>query len=400
MKVNFGWLKQNVDFHRQDLRLTVVTLCFAYLLTGCKTPTHPAAPELKTRNVILITTDGLRWQEVFAGAQEALLDDPSLTTNPERMKLLFWKPTPEERRKYLMPFLWSEIAARGQIYGNQLKGSESRVTNGKNFSYPGYNEMLTGASDPRIDSNEPVLNPNTNVFEWLNRQSAYRGKVAAIVNWRVIPWILNAPRSQFPVWSGYALPHGSQEVKSPQLLDDLLLDMTPVFSGIVFDAFILHVALDYLEQYHPRALYVAFNETDEWAHKGSYDRYLIAAKRVDLFISDLWTACQSIPQYRDKTTFIITTDHGRGSGVEGWKNHGASISGSEDTWMAVIGPDTPPLGERENCAPVTASQIAATVAAFLGEDFQAANPHAASPITEARNLSVAPKQLLTHESQP
>src|SRR5262245_8342215 len=110
-----------------------IAFILAGLLTGCQTtPSHRAA--LKTRNVFLITTDGLRWQEVFNGPEEALLDDPNITTNPDRMKTVFWRPTVEERRKYLMPFLWGEIAARGQIFGNQAKGSDCRVTNGRNFS--------------------------------------------------------------------------------------------------------------------------------------------------------------------------------------------------------------------------------------------------------------------------
>ena len=50
---------------------------------------------------------------------------------------------------------------------------------------------------------------NTNVFEWLAAKPAYRGKVGAVVNWNVIPWILNTPRSQLPVWSGYAPPPGA-----------------------------------------------------------------------------------------------------------------------------------------------------------------------------------------------
>ena len=338
---------------------------------------------LKTRSVFLITTDGLRWQEVFSGAEEALLSDKTATGNPERMKQLFWKPTPEERRKQLLPFFWSEIAAHGQLYGNQLKGSEARVTNGKNFSYPGYNEFLTGAADPRIDSNAAKPNPNTNVFEWLNTLPKYRSKVAATVNWNVIPWILNTPRSKLPVWSGYRPPPGAPAVVAPQILEDVSADMTPVFSDMIFDAFTLHVALDYVERHRPRAFYLAFGETDEWAHEGKYDRYLITARRVDRFIHELWQTCQSLPQYRDQTTFIITTDHGRGSGPAEWKSHGEKISGSENTWVAILGPDTPALGERAHCCAVATSQIAATVAAFLGENFWQCNPRAAMPIVEA-----------------
>lgn len=352
----------------------------AILLIVSASSAHAA---LKTRNVFLITTDGFRWQEVFTGAEEALLDDKAVTGNPERMKQLFWKPTPEERRKALLPFFWSEIAAHGQLFGNQLKGSECRVTNGKNFSYPGYNEFLTGAADPRIDSNAAKLNPNTNVFEWLNTRPKFRGKVAAVVNWNIIPWILNTPRSQLPVWSGFLALKGAPVVKAPEVLEDLSQDMTPVFSDLIFDAFTIHTALDYVEKQRPRAFYLAFGETDEWAHEGKYDRYLVSAKRVDRFIHYLWELCQSLPQYRDQTTFIITTDHGRGSGASEWKSHGEKISGSENTWVAIIGPDTPPLGERERCVPVASSQVAATVAAFLGEDFRRCSPHAAMPILEA-----------------
>ncbi|MGI8992391.1 MAG: hypothetical protein ACR2I2_22775, partial [Bryobacteraceae bacterium] len=41
------------------------------------------------------------------------------------------------------------------------------VTNGLNFSYPGYSETLCGFADPRIKSNDKVPNPNVTVLEWL-----------------------------------------------------------------------------------------------------------------------------------------------------------------------------------------------------------------------------------------
>jgi hypothetical protein len=66
---------------------------------------------------------------------------------------------------------------------------------------------------------------------------------------------------------------------------------------------------------------------------------------------------------------IVTTDHGRGSGATAWRNHGKDVDGAEDIWIAALGPDTPPLGERRNVARVTQSQIAATMAALLGFDY-------------------------------
>jgi DNA mismatch repair protein MutH len=89
---------------------------------------------------------------------------------------------------------------------------------------------------------------------------------------------------------------------------------------------------------------------------------------------------QAMPQYRGTTTFIITADHGRGSGLTEWKEHGVEEKGSENIWIAVMGPDTAPLGERTQVPPVAQAQIAATVAAFVGKDYHAAVPKAAAPI--------------------
>ena len=109
---------------------------------------------------------------------------------------------------------------------------------------------------------------------------------------------------------------------------------------------------------------------------------LHSAHLFDRFVGELWERLQALPAYRDQTTFIITTDHGRGSGPAEWKEHGTEQKGSENIWMAVLGPDTPPLGERSHTAEIHQAQIAATVAALLGKDFRHAVPAAAPPIDE------------------
>jgi len=343
-----------------------------------------ASAATKTENVFLITTDGLRWQEVFTGAEELLLNKTNGgVADVEALRKEFWRPTPEDRRKALLPFVWSEIATKGQIYGNRLKGSDAHITNTRKFSYPGYNEFLTGAADARIDSNKKIPNQNTNVFEWLNTRPRLKGKVAAVVNWDAIPWILNTERSQLPSWTGFPLPPHSPALKVSPDLEQLIADTTPIWDSIILDSFTARAAVDHVKQTQPRAFYVAFGETDEWAHAGRYDHLLESAHNVDRFIERLWRTVQSLPAYRDKTTFIIATDHGRGDGPHAWRDHGEKVQGAENIWIAVIGPDTPPLGERTNCGPVTQSQIASTVSAVLGEDFHAAFPHTAGPIADA-----------------
>jgi len=94
----------------------------------------------------------------------------------------------------------------------------------------------------------------------------------------------------------------------------------------------------------------------------------------------LWALTQSLPEYRGTTTFFIAVDHGRGPSPVAWQKHGKEIPDSAYIWFGVIGPDTLPLGERSNTPPVKQAQVAATVAALLGEDFHAAVPHCAPPI--------------------
>jgi hypothetical protein len=77
-------------------------------------------------------------------------------------------------------------------------------------------------------------------------------------------------------------------------------------------------------------------------------------------VAALWKPLQSMPEYKDQTTFIISADHGQGHGLVDWKDHGVDQKGSENIWIAVIGRIRHHLGERHNVASVTQSQIAAT----------------------------------------
>ena len=343
-----------------------------------------AQSQPKTRNVVLIVADGLRWQEVFTGADPSLLNSESggIWGKPERLKREFWRDDISDRRKTLFPFLWGVVATQGQIIGNQTKGSIARVTNGKAFSFPGYNEMLTGSPDPKIDSNEFGPNPNATVFEWLNKQPECRDQVAVFATWTTFKDIFNIGRNHLPIQVGWDLPYRGTISPKQQLINDLYLHTTRLDEEDVYDSLQQVPLLDYIRAKQPKVLFVGYGEADNWGHSGRYDLVLHSAHDIDHFIEQLWNTMQSIPAYRDQTTFIITADHGRGSGLTEWKDHGAEQKGSENIWIAVIGPDTPPLGERSDISPVTQSQIAATLACFLGKDYRRDVPAAAPAITD------------------
>ena len=342
-----------------------------------------AAPARQTENVVLITTDGLRWQEVFSGAEEALLTKDAGVAEPDALRREFWRDTAAARREALLPFLWQVLAKQGQLYGNADQGHVARVTNGHNFSYPGYNELLSGRADPRIDSNDKKPNPNVTVLEWLNKNDAYEGRVAAFCSWDVFPWILNRERSAIVVNAGFEPMTFAGDGGRLAVLNQLLDDTTPAADGVRHDSLTHAATLEYVRAARPRVLYISYGETDDWAHAGRYDHYLHSAQRFDRFTRQLWDEMQRLDQYRGKTTFVITTDHGRGRGLTGWKSHGEKIPESENIWIGVLGPDTPARGENTEATSVTQSQVAATVAAALGENFAEAMPGVAAPIAGA-----------------
>jgi hypothetical protein len=274
-----------------------------------------------------------------------------------------------------MPFLWNVIATQGQVFGDPSAHSLSHVTNGLWFSYPGYSEMLSGVADPRVDSNDKVPNPNVTVLEWLNQRPGFAGQVVAFGSWDVLPFILNTGRSHLPVGSGFQpVPHPSTDHERE--IDQLALDLPTYWDYGPFDAPIVYAAIDALRTRKPRVLYVMLGEGDEWAHEGRYELYLDATVRADRFIERIWQTLQSLPDYKGTTTLIVTTDHGRGAATSDWSDHGRDVPAAENTWMAALGPAVPALGVRQNVT-VTTSQIAATIAAVVGEDFRAAIPAAA-----------------------
>jgi hypothetical protein len=341
----------------------------------------PAATQSPARNVIIVTIDGLRWQELFGGAQSDYFSR-SRAGEPSAIEQSFSSPTAEARRSALMPFFWGVVARQGQVFGDPSRNSRARVTNGLWFSYPGYSEMFAGVADARIDSNDKVPNPNVTVLEWLNGRDGFRGRVAAFGAWDVLPSILNVERSRLPVGSGFT-PVPAPKSDRDRAINQLARDLPPYWPYGTFDAPIVQAAVESLRRDNPRVLYVMLGEGDEFAHEGRYDLYLDATHRADRFIQRLWETAASLPTYRGRTTLLITTDHGRGATVTDWADHGRKVPSAEHTWMAALGPGIPSLGIREGID-VTASQLAATIAAIVGEDFRMAVPTAAPPLPFGR----------------
>src|SRR5262245_10119119 len=214
---------------------SLLVVCFA-LVAAAAPPS--AAPVIAT-NVVIVTIDGFRWQEVFTGADQAYFKKTA-QGEPGAAEKRFWRATVDERRAGLLPFFWSTIATQGAVFGDPSRQSRAHLTNGLWFSYPGYSEMLTGAADPRVNSNNKVPNPNVTVLEWLNGRPGFRGRVAAVGDWDVLPFILNAGRSHLPIGSMQPVP--SPQNDRERAINDLTGDLPAYWSGVVFDAPVMQAA--------------------------------------------------------------------------------------------------------------------------------------------------------------
>lgn len=303
---------------------------------------QPAAPP---PNIFIITIDGFRWQEVFGGADSALLHDTRFTQDTALAKMMYWAVSPQERRQKLLPFFWTVIAAKGQLQGNRAYGNEVDVANLYRMSYAGYNEMLTGTTDLRIFSNSKKWNSNLNILEKLASLPAYQGKVVAFSSWDVFPYILNQQRNQLPINSGYPNAIDSS-TGQPAMLQAVQQYGVANKGATRYDLLTFVTAMDYIEQQLPKVVYLSFGEADEFAHGGRYDLYLQSAHQFDNLLQALWYKVQTTPGYANNTSFIITTDHGRGSkNPAAWQTHGPLVQGSGQVWRAAMGPAFEPLGE-------------------------------------------------------
>ena len=361
-------------------------------------PFNLLVADANTRNVFLVTIDGLRWQEVFRGLDESLAANTEYNKRSEDIKAQFWTDTKEDRADSLMPFLHRVVFKNGSVAGDRDKNSCARLANPWYFSYPGYNEILTGVVDEDIDSNDKIPNPNVTFLEQLNARSNYKGKVAAFASWDVFPFILNVERSGLPLNVNQKANPPANELE--RLLNRLQDDIPAPWETVRFDAFTHHYALSYIKRHHPRVVYIGYGETDDFAHDGKYDEYLMAANRTDRFLEELWRFIQDDKIYRNQTMLFITVDHGRGEEPEEtWQHHSSrramagnmeylaryeeGIVGSEAVWMAAIGPGIPAHGlvsTGDKC--LTSNRIAATLLVLLGENYKLFNPEMGLPMQE------------------
>jgi len=351
----------------------------------CLLPQSVFSDPLQTSNVILLTIDGVRSQEIFAGLDEtiAVHDAQQVYSEIAEVRSRYPGATTEQRRAALMPNFWNLLAPQGQVFGNAAYGNHVKVQNQVLWSPPGYVEMMTGGPTAVSDNAERGYPSPTAREVATNKLGLDYQQVAQIGS-----------------WTGYSLAAASQDdaflmvgthdavpspFSTPELdkLAALRSEVMGLWSEGSDDVLSFRMALNYLQTQQPRVLWIALVNSDDWAHADRYDRYLDYLHLVDGLIGELWQTVQSTDAYRDNTTLIIPTDHGRGLRGSDWAEHDITIPGSEDIWLAVIGPQTPDTGEVTTPGTLYQGQVASTMLHYLGIDYRLLGADALPPVSIA-----------------
>lgn len=299
------------------------------------------------KKLVIITLDGLRWQEVFNGADSALINNPQFTSGGNDTKAMYWSGNKEERRKKLMPFFWNILSQQGQLYGNRTLNNKMNVANPYALSYPGYNEIFTGTVDLTLFNNGKAANQNLSLLEMLNATTSYKNRVAAFTSWDAFPFILNKEKSDVFINSGFE-DVGEQNLSDAENFINALQTEIEDKKNVRYDELTYIACKEYIQKKKPSVIFLGLGGTDEAAHQKKYDQYLQQANNADRMIGELWNYLQTLPEYAAQTTFLITTDHGRGASASNWYTHGLLVQGSSQTWMGLLGRSVNPTGERKN----------------------------------------------------
>ena len=343
-----------------------------------------AASAQAARTVVLVTLDGVRGQELFAGYDTVIAGaDKGMNgiRSPDGLRSEYWRATPEDRRRVLMPFFWDSLVPQGVLLGNRARGSLVSLANPHRFSAPGYLEILTGKYQPEVTSNSPVRYAHRTLLELVREGLGLRRKeVALFGSWANFAFYGASDSAAVVLNAGFDTLPASLSSPAMSEIGRLQLRALPAWDNARLDAFTGALALDYLGTFHPRLLYVAFNDTDDFSHSRRYDRVLDALRASDAFLRELWTALQADPDYRGRTTLIVTTDHGRGRRPEDWDDHGREVTGAEEIWILMVGAGIPALGEASGGPPARQAQIAPTVLRLLGLPGTLLEPGADPPL--------------------
>lgn len=305
--------------------------------------------------VVLVTLDGVRWQEVLHGVDRDLARKQSL--DPSRIV----------SATELVPNLFRLMTERGAVLGEPDVGPIA--ASGPNFvSVPGYVEILGGRRATCHANACPPVDARTVLDEGAAMPDASLGDVAVIASWEGIGRAIGRGRKNVVVSVG---SHGGEtrdcvavDAREKELLDaGERAGPAPGIDDFRRDEVTASLALHYFDVRHPRFLFVGLGETDEFAHQNNYDGYLTALARADAVIGELGQRLDELERAGQRTLLIVTTDYGRS---DAFTDHGAAYPESASVWLVAAGDAIRARGRIRGSEPRRLADISPTIRAILG----------------------------------
>lgn len=269
--------------------------------------------------VVIVTIDGVRWQEIFTGTDLARSNEPPIDA------------------RSLTPNLHRLGERHGAFVGAPGRGTIS--ASGPNYiSLPGYNEIL-GGRPARCQENSCGRTALPSLMDEAREAGA---KVAVYSSWERIDLAASVSPGAFEMSCGRH--------------EDASIDPWPGNGDYRPDRVTSEVALAYYAKERPDVFFLGLGDTDEHAHRGDYAGYVNALRRADETVGRLLELVDR------KTTVIVTADHGR---ADTFDHHGGMPEASR-VWMVAAGPRFNARGQVMSPHPRRLADIAPTLRVVMG----------------------------------
>ena len=310
----------------------------------------------RTENVVLVTIDGVRWQDVFGGV------DPAMAT------MAGMRADDVVDAEGLMPNLYA-LARAGAVSGAPGHGRAMTATGPNYVSLPGYLEIFTGSRDVGCRTNGCDATKMRTFLDAARDNLAVRDEdIAVISSWDALARAASSAPHRIAMSAGRTGGVSREKVRvddvAARLVDEgATAAAAPGDGDYRPDAYTAAIALRYLDVVRPRVMAVGLGDTDEYAHAGDYASYIQAIRRADQFLGDLRMHLKQMGKYGEQTTIVVTCDHGRSSG---FTDHGWDAPESGRVWLITSGGAVPALGYLDEGGAEHLADIAPTLEALLG----------------------------------
>jgi hypothetical protein len=212
-----------------------------------------------------------------------------------------------------LPFIWDSLRPMGTLY-TQFYNTGVTITNSA------HSTIVTGMSQLLYNNTgieTPIRPDMPTIGEYYRKEKELPSDEAVFVTGKATTWC--HPVSTTPGY-GYAW--------APTIV------LSPDGDRATWDSL-----RSFVQRGHPSLCYAVFGQVDDAGHTGNWSYYISTIRQVDSLIFDVWRLLRSDPAYRDSTTLIITSDHGRHDAVHGgWWEHGCACHGCRHVGFLALGP--------------------------------------------------------------